>query len=123
MLVHYILSFSIMTIVCHTSVLLKFGFSALFPLHFVLGCILVFPSLYEFVSFSRTRGSGHKLECRRFHLNAWKHFCAVQEQWYRPAHRGHGFSSLGPGHPAVGVPAGAGPGTDGPRGPCQPQLF
>ena len=27
----------------------------------------------------------------------------------------------GPGHPALGVPAGAGAGAEGPRGPCQPQ--
>jgi len=28
----------------------------------------------------------------------------------------------GPGHPALGVPAGSGVGAEGPRGPCQPQL-
>lgn len=31
------------------------------------------------------------------------------------------FSSVGPGHPALGVPAGAGVGPEGPRGLCQPQ--
>ena len=34
-----------------------------------------------------------------------------------PEPPGRGF-----GHPALGVPAGAGAGAEGPRGPCQPQL-
>jgi len=59
-------------------------FFQLFPLQFVLGCILVLPSWIDFcLFFSRTKGSGHKLKCRRFHLNARKHFCAAQGQWYR----------------------------------------
>jgi len=29
----------------------------------------------------------------------------------------------GPGHPALGVPAGEGAGADGSRRPCQPQQF
>ena len=32
-------------------------------------------------------------------------------------------AGCGPGHPALGVPAGEGAGADGSRRPCQPQQF
>ena len=36
--------------------------------------------------------------------------------------KSYALSGRGPGHPALGVPAGARFGAEGPRGPCQPQL-
>lgn len=73
---------------------------------------------------ARTTGNAHKLE---FPLNTRKHFCAVQamEHWHRfPIEAVESLGDLqkppghGSGHPALGVPAGARVGADGPRCSC-----
>ena len=78
---------------------------------------------------TRTGGSGHKWEHRNFPLNSKKHFCAVLVTEHCQRLPGGAGNLLlgdlpepprcGPGHLALGVPAGAQVGPDGPRGPFQ----
>jgi len=90
------------------------------------------PVFFSEVPSARTRGTGNKLENRRFHLSMGQHICAVwvMELWHRdPEAVGSPPGDVqkppgrGPGHPAWGVSAGAGDGLCGSGGPCEPQLF
>lgn len=85
---------------------------------------------FPVVPSTKNRGYRHNLEHRRFPLDIRKHFCAVQvmEHWHRlPEEAVEIFKILGDlqkppehDHLALGVPARAGIGPNGPRGLFQP---
>ncbi|PKU48540.1 reverse hypothetical protein [Limosa lapponica baueri] len=83
------------------------------------GCQEDGAGLFSVVPRDRTRGNGHKLEYRKFHLNMWRKFfiLRVAEHWNRLPRRGGGVSFSGdiqnppgqvPVQPALGGPALAG---------------
>jgi len=91
---------------------------------FRLGCIR--PGFLSVVYDGRTRGHGHKLEHRRFPLNTRSPsvLCsegalaqAAQRLWGLLLGDLPELPGRGPGHPALGVPAGAGAAAEEPRGP------
>ena len=83
------------------------------------------------VCVARTRDHGHKLEHRRFPLNTRSPsvLCsdgalaqAAQRLWGLLLGDLPELPGRGPGHPALGVPAGAQSGAEPLTGSCQPQL-
>ncbi|PKU42085.1 hypothetical protein llap_7601 [Limosa lapponica baueri] len=96
------------------------------------GCQEDGAGLFSVVPSDRTRGNGHKLEYKKFHLNMRRN-CESGRALEETAQRGGGVSFFGniqnpPGHvpvqPAVGRPALArGVGLDISRGPFQPLMI
>lgn len=89
--------------------------------------------LFSLVPSARSGGSGHKLKCSSFPLSTRKHFCAMhswstltgcpEKLWSIPLGDLQKPCRHGAGYTALGVPAGAVIGPDGPRGPFQPLPF